>query len=89
MDIRSIIKEIHYGNVSHVNIKLSEVVSEHYGNLADMQDELKANLSPEQYEMVVKMIDAIEFKNCDEVAQHYAEGFKVCVLVGIEYSDKE
>lgn len=82
--MKSMIKEIFYGNICDEMIKPCAEVLNHYDKLADMQDALKEKLSSEHYELVVKMIDALEFKNCDQVAHYYAEGFKVGLRVGLE-----
>ena len=82
---KSVIKAIFNGERGTAE-RMSMTEEEHnlMSVVSDTYDELLNALAPEQKKLHEKFIDARESAFCEELDNHYVEGFKLGLLIGIE-----
>ncbi len=82
---KSMIREIFFGRRGNANnFNLTERESELLDIEGKIAEDLEEKLTPEQWELHEKFANAIRNELCEEITQHYIEGFKVGLLLGIE-----
>lgn len=57
--------------------------------VCDAYDELKKQLSPEQFSLHEKFVAALEKCHYEETGLYFAEGFKLGLLIGVESTETE
>lgn len=86
--MKSIIKQIFYGNKGHYEtIKLTEKYKKMLNKVIIYDEKLRRGLTNKQLHLYQQTNDAIEELHNVSIDNHFVEGFKLGLLIGIECSD--
>jgi len=84
----SAIMQIFYGEKGHFEtIKQSVEESKLLDKVIEIEEELKKKLSPELLELYKKVSDVIDMLHSESSDNHFLEGFKLGLRVGMEANE--
>lgn len=87
MKHKSAILQILHGERGQFDLMPNRKTKEYHKWLNEqyrIYEKLKKNLTQEFIGTIDALVDAIEFKNLEELDGHYLEGFKFGLLIGLE-----
>lgn len=87
MDDKSAIAQMYHGGRGSVErMEISRETSDILGEVDEKYNKLKEKLSPQEeiWQLFEDFENALEGLRAEEAADHYAEGFKFGLLLGVE-----